>query len=267
MINTYEHLHWKYAGRTQEEIEVYKKFYKKIFSELKIKRIHDCSCGSGVLTFPLIYLGFDVSGSDLSNKMIELANERAREESLKNHFFIEDFTKIDERLNEKIDCLISTGNSLAHVDNHGFSKFLSCASNVLQKNNYLYFDTRNWDKITENKQRFLPYKLNIGEVNYLHIMQVWDYNLDDTITFNILIREFDKDGNITNKDYQYAPPYYPLKYNYIQKELEKNGFKILKRYNFDLFNLWSKKNKIDQIQSDEEFKSIDWYSVLAVKAE
>ena len=267
MINTYEHIHWKYAGKSPQEINVYKEYYNKVFSELNINRIHDCTCGSGALTFPLIYLGYNVSGSDISEIMVDHAKDRVKSENLNNDFFVADLRNINNYNLGKIDCLISTGNSLAHVNNEDFFDFITSASRLLSKNSYLYFDTRNWDKIVEHKQRFLPYRLNITDERIQQILQVWDYNADNSITFNILIHDYTNDGYLIGTDYQFVPPYYPITYKDINEILSRNGFRIIKRYNFDLFGLWKtdQSKNIDFIESEDDLAMVDWYSVLAIK--
>lgn len=50
-------------------------FYKEVFNDYDITTIHDCSIGAGGTTLPLAKLGYKVSGSDLSETLLNKAKE------------------------------------------------------------------------------------------------------------------------------------------------------------------------------------------------
>ena len=51
-------------------IQAHKEYYEAVFADLDIVKIHDCSMGSGGLTFPLCELGYEVSGSDINENIL-----------------------------------------------------------------------------------------------------------------------------------------------------------------------------------------------------
>jgi len=55
--NSYNAPGWRNYMNNSEAIQAYKQYYKTVFAGLDITKIHDCSMGSGGLTFPLCELG------------------------------------------------------------------------------------------------------------------------------------------------------------------------------------------------------------------
>jgi|LGVF01.1.fsa_nt_gb hypothetical protein len=81
---------------------------------------------------------------------------------------------------------MSTGNSLAHVTNEDVKTTLNEMGTLVKKGGYIYIDTRNWDRILRTKQRYYFYQPIFKNDERINVMQVWDYNSNDTITFNLL---------------------------------------------------------------------------------
>jgi 2-polyprenyl-3-methyl-5-hydroxy-6-metoxy-1,4-benzoquinol methylase len=53
----------------------FENFYRAIFAPYQIKTIHDCSIGAGGTTLPLARMGYNVSGSDLNENLLNKARE------------------------------------------------------------------------------------------------------------------------------------------------------------------------------------------------
>lgn len=119
MVNSYDSDSWKPTSNKAAEAS-FIEYYAKIFSPYNIDTMHDCTFGSGSLTYPLYKMGYSMSGSDLSENMITLARNYIQQEGLEIEVFQKDFREIN--LDNKVDCLISTGNSLPHVSNTDLQK-------------------------------------------------------------------------------------------------------------------------------------------------
>lgn len=249
--NFYEHPDIYDIAHTEKLNEVLKEYYITIFNGKKINSIHDCSFGTGNLSFILSKIGYDLSGSDLSEKMLNKAEEKIKKEGLSIELIKCDFRKLTEKIDKKYDCVICTGNSLAHVSNNDVDKTLIEMSKLVNEKGYIYFDTRNWEKILETKQRFYYYQPIFRGDERINFMQVWDYNLDDTITFNLLY-SFEKDNKIYKRE-EFQEVYYPFKLKFIEEKLNKLGFIDIEINNF--LNLDVK-----------EFEDMEWYSVIARKS-
>lgn len=184
-------------------------YYRMVLGGKQIESIHDCSFGTGHLTFALADLGYVVSGSDISNEMLENARKNARDRNLVINLKQSDFCKVADVIDAKFDCVMATGNSLAHVNNEDLKIALSSMSELVNSNGYLYLDTRNWDKIINSKQRFFCYNPFFKGEDRINLVQVWDHISDTEIIFNLLYT-FEKDSKIYKQE-ETAVRYFPFK--------------------------------------------------------
>ena len=88
----------------------------KIFKEKNVKSILDVACGTGKHLIRLAKMGYDCTGIDLSNDMLEVAREKALKEGL-NISYIQGDAR-DFRLNKKFDAItfLYTSSFLPNVD-------------------------------------------------------------------------------------------------------------------------------------------------------
>lgn len=87
---------------------------------------------------------------------------------------------------------------------------------------YLCFDSRNWEKIQREKQRFYFYNPMFKDGNRINLIQVWDHNIDGSITFN-LIYTFEKDDHIFQKEI-FEDHYNPFPMDLAIRKMEEMGY-------------------------------------------
>lgn len=85
------------------ECNFIEKVFKSFFEE-KPRKILDLGCGTGSHALILAQRGYEVTGIDLSNVMIERAKKKAEEANIKADFLVQDIRTIE--LTEKFDCAI-----------------------------------------------------------------------------------------------------------------------------------------------------------------
>jgi SAM-dependent methyltransferase len=88
-----------YEKETDNLEKVFGKFCRK-----RPKSVLDVGCGTGSHSLILSKRGYYVVGIDISERMIEEARNKAREQKVKVEFCVQDMRKI--RLNKKFDCAI-----------------------------------------------------------------------------------------------------------------------------------------------------------------
>jgi SAM-dependent methyltransferase len=243
----------------------FKMFYKNVFNDLNITSIHDCSIGAGGTTLPLKKLGYEVSGSDLSENLLERAKDNFKEEGYDIPLFISDFREINNTLQGKYDCIISTGNSLPHISNQEVANFVKDVYDKINDQGYFYMDMRNWDKVLKDKPIFQardPLVMNAHEHKSLY--QIWNWHDDGSVNF-IFVTSEDVNGKHSESSLLHAPSYFPLLHSDYCSILEENGFEIIKTFDMDPLFL----NKNDSVNKSSNFKEdfydIDWYGILAKK--
>lgn len=245
--------------------EKFYKFYQALLGGYNITKIHDCSIGAGGSTLPLADLGYQVSGSDLSDNLLEKAKENFESKGHHINLFNADFRNLHHKLADGYDCIISTGNSLPHICNDDVESFIKNMSQKLQTNGFLYMDTRNWDKILDERPIFSardPFVMTKEEHTSLY--QVWNWHDDDSVDF-VFVTSTDRNGQHESTAFTYAPRYYLLRFKDLKTMLTKHGFQVVACYDVDY--LWVDKNKDSAKLRDfgEDFSDVNWYAVLAQK--
>lgn len=240
-------------------------FYGKLFSKYKIKTIHDCSIGAGGTTLPLAKLGYTVSGSDLSRNLLNRAKINFEKNGYHPDLFVADFRYFGNNLNENVDAIISTGNSLPHVNLNGFNDFLHSASKKLNNNGLLFFDIRNWDKMVREKPLIATIgSPNVTSQNSINKYMIFNWHDNGSVTFSAATSVYNNREYIS-LNVVHTPTSYPLLKKDIKNSISKNGYKLI---NFiDMDDVWVNKNWRENKSGDfdKDFDVIRWYGVLAQK--
>ena len=116
---------------------------------------------------------------------------------------------------------------------------------------FLCFDSRNWGKIQREKQRFFLYNPFFHNGTRVNLVQVWDHNLDGSITFNLLYT-FEQDNKIVQKEI-FEEHYHPFPLNMIERKLVELGYDEICLRPFPCS------------VSETDFNMIDWYRLIAQK--
>ena len=214
-----------YEERFSEWAEqAYREHYQRTLEGLPIREILDCSIGSGCLTFCLCGLGYQVWGSDLSRPMLDRAAEKAREKGLDVPLVQCDFRELTKAFDQQFDCVMSTGNALAHVGGADLERTLEQMDALVKPGGYLYFDSRDWEAELKGKCRFQPFgrpflREDGVRINYV---QMWDYHDDGSITINIL-HAYEREGEIFRQEV-YEEHLYPFTVGDVKQVLERLGY-------------------------------------------
>ena len=266
-FNIYETRALYMQNMAPQSQEAFEKYYAEVFSCCPSGRVHDCSIGAGGTTLPMAKLGYEVSGSDLSQNLLAKAKENFGSSGFSISLFKADFTRLDEYLNIEYDIIMSTGNSLPHVDTAGFTSFVQAAHKCLRTGGYLYFDIRNWDKILREKPVFVakdPIIMTAEKHESVYHLFQWD--ADDSVTF-IFVISVDENGVHVGEYALVAPKYYPLLIKNLETILHDNGFELTSYYSMDdLWNLnasWHRDKSSNP--GDTDFETLDWYGALFKK--
>lgn len=235
----------------ESRYHAYKRHWESILENRPVKTLLDVSIGSGNVTLPLSDLGIRLSGSDLSESMLQKCQEKAAAKNLKINLKCCDFRTVSSHFSEKFDCVASTGNSLPHVDNNDVLNTLEQMDSLIKSGGYLYFDIRNWDKILKERRRFYLYNPFFDGDTRINLIQVWDYHKDDTMTFHLLYT-FEKNNQIFQNE-KFEEHYIPIRKSMLFDKLHQLGYKNIEIRNFPSY--------IQNIPVDDT----DWYCVIAQK--
>lgn len=227
------------------------KHWKKIMEGTGVETVLDCSIGTGKVTLPLAELGIQVTGSDLSGEMLKKCRENAREKGQEVVLQQSDFRKLTQCFSEKYDCVMSTGNSLPHVSNEDLMLALEQMDALVKEGGYLYLDTRNWERMLEEQQRFFLYDPVFHGEDRINLVQVWDYHADDSMTFHLLYT-FERENHIFQKEH-FEEVYYPVSQRKILEKLEQMGYQEIQVMCFPSYF------------EDVDMERVSWYCIRAKK--
>lgn len=121
----------------------------KLFKKLKVKRILDVGCGTGIHSVALALEGFEIVGIDRSSKMINVAQEKleylpkAIRQKLK--FLSKNYRNLELLIDKKFDAAIFMGSALAHVEYPQL--VLREVDKVLNEKAVIICQIANYDKI------------------------------------------------------------------------------------------------------------------------
>lgn len=231
--------------------EIIRQDWKAFLCNRSIGTLLDVSIGSGGMTLPLQELGIEVYGSDLSEAMLgrcqSKANAKGKPIELKQCDF-RDLSAWGDRL---FDCVSSTGNSLAYVNNSDVLKALGEMDSHVKPGGYICFDSRNWEKIQREKQRFYFYNPFFHGDLRVNLVQVWDHNADGSITFNLLY-SFERDNKVVQREV-FQEHYNPFPIGMAKDCLDSLGYG-----DFDILPVPSNHPQTD-------FPEMEWYRIIAQK--
>lgn len=121
----------------------------------------------------------------------------------------------------------------------------------VKSSGYLCFDSRNWEKIQREKQRFYLYNPFFHNGTRVNLVQVWDHHSDGSITFNLLYT-FEKENRIVQKEI-FEEHYHPFPLELVKEKLLKMGY-----HSLDL-------KPVPCNFTENEFNKIDWYRIIGQK--
>lgn len=92
---------------------------ERILKKYKVKTVHDFTCGTGSQVFYLLKRGYQVTGSDISSGMLNIAKRKAKKDKIKIKFLRGDMRTINAG---KFDAALTIFNSIGHLTKAGFEK-------------------------------------------------------------------------------------------------------------------------------------------------
>lgn len=235
---------------SDDRFDAYKRHWDYVLGRTDIHSLLDVSIGSGSVTLPLAELGIELSGSDLSQAMLDRCREKAQRSGYPVDLRQSDFRDLSCWRGKKFDCVASTGNSLAYVTNGEVEDVLIKMDALVVNGGYLYLDSRNWDQILYDHQRFYLYNPFYDGDTRINLVQVWDYPPDGSVTFNLLYT-FEKNNKIFQKEV-FEEHYHPLPRQLIRNKLTQMGYQEIRQFCFPAF-------------LERDVENCEWYCILAKK--
>lgn len=123
-------------------------YYEKVFSRFGIKPslVLDIACGTANVTIPMAKLGYDMIGIDLSEEMLGIATDKARDENTDILFLNQDMTKFE--LYGTVDAAICALDGINYLTEDGdLDKLFALIHNYLNPDGVFIFDINTEHKL------------------------------------------------------------------------------------------------------------------------
>lgn len=201
-----------------------------------IKTAVDLGCGTGNDSISMGLNGLDVTGFDISEKMIRKARNKSQTYNFNYKFHTYSIDKIPKKFDNRFDIALSLGNSISLIEDTKISKSIERISEILKNNGILIVQILNYALIERTGTRIINIKHDISNT-YIRFYDTFSLPLN----FNILrlSRENPKDFEL------HTTKLFPYDKNYIAEVLIQAGFKKI-----DFFSSL-KKEKFDKNKSKD----------------
>ena len=209
MKNSYKRFAYFYDEVTSElEYDLWLEFVEPYLKPND--KILDLACGTGTFATMLKLKGFESYGLDLSEEIIEIANEKKKINHLDIPFYVADMTSFN--LDNKFDVITCFFDSINFLDNKSkIKKMFDKVYQHLNDNGYFIFDIA-------SKELFNEYDGNEIHKDYQTFYIDWVTSRNNnTLKHNIKIKDVDE---IIEENY--------YEYFYDIKDLLDKRFKVIK---------------------------------------
>jgi glycine/sarcosine N-methyltransferase len=170
-------------------------FIERQLTASDAQRILDVACGTGMHAIALAQRGYQVTGVDLSSRMIERAQANAAVAGCDVRFIVAGFGGLATQVGRGFDALLCLGNSLPHLlTAEALHETLADFAAVLRPGGLLLIQNRNFDAVMAGRVRWMaPQAHGEGGRKWLFV-RFYDFNTDSTLTFNVVTLRCDDGG-------------------------------------------------------------------------
>ena len=183
-------LDWEEATREQAVI------LDKIFSELGFDRsahVLDCACGIGTQAIGIASLGYDVTGSDISDGELAEAQVRAEKRGVRMRFEHADFCALSEVFPEQFDIVIAMDNALPHMlTPEDMEAAVSSITGRVRSGGIFVASIRDYDSLLQEKPPYSPPYIHRTDKGQRVSFQIWTWNNDNYNLVQYIIDDEDK---------------------------------------------------------------------------
>jgi len=199
--------------------------------DIKPKSILELACGTGNMTNRFARNGYKIVGTDISNDMLMIAQDKAYDSNLKVEYLFQDMTQITYK--KKVDLILSYCDGLNYIDGYGeLEKVFAGAEKLLESQGYFIFDISSYYKLSTV----------IGDNKFMEshddVVYIWENFFDAqtgklNMELDIFMRcdEFDEEDIFERVHESHLQRAY--KRDELKAFIENNGFQVLDIINTD----------------------------------
>ena len=178
LASQYDKLFLDWQSATEEQALILDKIFKSNGLNSNVQ-ILDCACGIGTQAIGLASLGYNVTGSDISEGELKEANQRAIKNNVKIRFKQADFCNLAETFDEKFDIVIAMDNALPHMlSKSALETAVKSIVNQIAAGGMFVASIRDYDVLIKSKPPYSPPYIYKTEKGQRVSFQTWEWNGD-----------------------------------------------------------------------------------------
>ncbi|MCM1399178.1 MAG: class I SAM-dependent methyltransferase [Clostridium sp.] len=156
-------------------------------------RILDCACGIGTQALGLALLGYNVTGSDISDGEITEAKRLAAEHGAEISFKQADFCNLSEAFAEQFDIVIAMDNALPHMlSSRALENAVKSIINQMGNGGMFIASIRDYDMLLKEKPTYTAPYIHKTDKGQRVSFQTWDWHGDNYNFTQYIIDDEDK---------------------------------------------------------------------------
>lgn len=174
----YDKLFLDWQSATQEQALILNNIFENNGFD-KSARILDCACGIGTQAIGLAALGYQVTGSDISDGELTEAKERALKNNVKIRFEHADFCALSVTFSEKFDIVIAMDNALPHMlSKSALEAAVKSIIGQIMPGGMFVASIRDYDALLMDKPPYSPPYIHRTDKGQRVSFQTWNWSGD-----------------------------------------------------------------------------------------
>lgn len=159
------------------------------FTAHHVRTVLDCACGTGIHVAILAGKGYDVSGSDASDAMLDQARLRLAAQDIEAPLYRALWSELPQVISERFDAVICIGNSLPLAgSDEQVRDAVAGMYGMVRPGGVLIVQNRNFDKMEAERPGAI---INDGDGGY--VVFIFEYE-GDMVTYKIFYLPTSDDG-------------------------------------------------------------------------
>ena len=178
LASQYDKLFLDWHAATQEQAVLLNRLFEDNGFDHSA-RILDCACGIGTQAIGLAAIGYNVTGSDISDGALTEAKKRAAENSVPIHFARADFRALSDTFTEQFDIVIAMDNALPHMlTGNDLASAVRSIVNQTRDGGLFVGSIRDCDALLESKPPYSPPYIHKTAAGQRVSFQTWTWTGD-----------------------------------------------------------------------------------------
>lgn len=202
LASQYDKLFFDWQDTIKEQAIILDKLFKDNGYDNKAV-ILDCACGIGTQAIGLAKLGYNVTGSDISDEELKEARQRAIKNNVKISFEKADFRTLSKTFSQEFDIVIAMDNALPHMlSKSDLEIAIKSIANQLVSGGMFIASIRDYDALLNSKPPYSAPYIYKTEKGQRVSFQTWDWNGEHYKLIQYIIED-DKTLKISKYECEY----------------------------------------------------------------